>query len=146
MNHTIESLRALGNQLHDDGEQTQFLGLLLHEFGITRLCDLTSDRFDAFAARLDERIIQTATTVYKYPFRVMDGAQPIELPSKAEILSVGHDANLTPCLWAKVLKTDLVKVKKSLFVIGTGHVVPVAARKFLGRLDDGAFTWHVFSS
>lgn len=89
-------------------------------------------------------------TVYKYPFRVEPShdLRPhcVELPRRAQILSVGKQGDLH-CFWALVCPTAPL-VRRRIHTVGTGWDLPVEYSQgrfdFLTRVTEGRFEWHVF--
>lgn len=73
--------------------------------------------------------------------------QSVEMPEDADIVSIapGRSDCYHIDLWATVPNPDAPKVKRHFNIVGTGHLVPVAAQRFIGTavMPDG-FVWHVF--
>lgn len=85
-------------------------------------------------------------TIWKYPLDVTD-VQIIELPDKAEILTVGNQGGMI-CLWALV-SPNTNPTCRTIEIIGTGNPVEdlpaeYASRKFIGTVSQSPFIWHVF--
>ena len=88
------------------------------------------------------------TTVWKYPLRLADGVQVLNMPRGARLLSA-HDQQGTPTLWMLVDAANPVEERR--FVVhGTGHPVSLpmddAFIDFVGSCHDAArgLVWHVF--
>ena len=82
-------------------------------------------------------------TIWKFSLETTD-EQTVEMPAKAEILSVQTQSEI-PCIWAMV-NPENKKVKRVFHIFGTGHCVPNADRKFVGTylLQGGVLVFHVF--
>ena len=80
-------------------------------------------------------------TIYKYPLE-FDKVQQIELPIDYEMLSA-QVQNEKICLWAKVSST-LHKVKRSIYIYGTGTEIQEDNLSHIGTVQDGIYVWHVF--
>lgn len=84
--------------------------------------------------------------IWKYPLDVI-GLQRIEMPAKAEILTVQMQGD-TICLWALVEPSN-DKTKRGIFIIGTGHSVGVdELGRYVGtfQINGGALVFHVFEN
>ena len=84
-------------------------------------------------------------TVYKYPLEIKD-RQIIEMPSYADILSVGLDPSGKLCLWALV-NTASYLWDEEIAIYGTGNPIDTNEDEslgFIGSVRDGPFMWHVF--
>lgn len=81
-------------------------------------------------------------TVHKFPLKI-EAWQEIQMPFGAELLHVGLDPKLSPCVWAKV---EDVNSHAPVFVsvIGTGHMLPFDDAKHIGSFVDGSFVWHAW--
>lgn len=82
-------------------------------------------------------------TVWKYELTIDDeidlfipGGNPLR------VVLIGLDPNGAPCLWAEV-DPSARKVRRRLYIRGTGHAVPPSANH-LGSFLQGPFVWHVF--
>lgn len=81
-------------------------------------------------------------TVYKYPIQITD-KQYLTLPNGYHIVHVGLDPTGAPCIWALV-DTERSLIQETVYVVGTGHLLPFRADRHLGSFVDGSFVWHVF--
>jgi hypothetical protein len=81
-------------------------------------------------------------TIFKYPFN-LKSTQTIELPDGAQIIHVGLDPADRPCMWAMV-NPDHPKTNVEIYIIGTGHNVPILATHHMGSFKMGQYMWHVF--
>lgn len=81
--------------------------------------------------------------VWKYALD--SDVNPLEIPKGSTILSVGMQG-LTLTAWALVNLDSQENEVRTLHVYGTGHEIPVDSLtlRYLGRVDDGQFIWHVF--
>lgn len=70
--------------------------------------------------------------------------QQIEMPAGAQILSVQVQRE-DICVWA-VVNPAAQKESRILEIVGTGHRMSKATRKFLGtiQMDNGNLVFHVF--
>jgi hypothetical protein len=88
-----------------------------------------------------------AKRIFKYKLPQPSGAQTIQMPQGAVILSVGMQRNFG-VIWA-IVDEDAPPVNRKFEVLLTGSTVPDATAvlgKFLGTLilGDGDFVLHVF--
>lgn len=89
--------------------------------------------------------------VWKYP--IPFGVSMIDMLVGAKILSVGLDPNpgaSSCCCWVLVDPQQGETCPVPMYVVGTGHLLPVdgprlAVLRFLGTVEDGPFRWHVFT-
>ena len=81
--------------------------------------------------------------IWKFPL-VIEDVQIIELPRNYEILTI-QVQNGIACLWAMV-SPEVTKEKIIIEIIGTGNLVAVAERQYIGtfQLFEGQLVWHVF--
>ena len=81
--------------------------------------------------------------IWKFPL-VIEDVQIIELPRNYEILTV-QVQNGIACLWAMV-SPEVTKEKIIIEIIGTGNLVAVAERQYIGtfQLFEEQLVWHVF--
>lgn len=80
--------------------------------------------------------------VWKYTLTKVEN--DVEMPSGAMILTVAEQHNEI-CLWAKV-NPNAERVKRKLFVVGTGHAELNGAETYLGsaQINNGNLVFHVF--
>lgn len=86
-------------------------------------------------------------TIWKFPLQVQ-ARQTVCMPKGAKILSYAYNRASGLCLWAEVDPQQLQlaeAVNRNIFIIGTGHEVPIGA-VFLGTafLDDGTLVLHCY--
>ncbi len=85
-------------------------------------------------------------TIWKYELRITDGAQSIEMPGHARVLSAAmQDSALV--LWALVTPGSNPKSVRRFVVHGTGHPIPhQASMRYVpvSTVQDGPLVWHVF--
>lgn len=81
--------------------------------------------------------------VHKYPLRLTNGAQSVELPYKAKILHFGMQDG-KPMMWAShVVDEGTMKRTRYFRIIGTGHeICELATHK--GTCFDDPYVWHLF--
>jgi len=82
-------------------------------------------------------------TVYKYGFDIFNVSQEIEMPYVATPLRVGLDPHGMPSIWMRV-DTDSIKSSRTVYVVGTGHPIPIGAETYVGSFNQDRFVWHVF--
>lgn len=84
-------------------------------------------------------------TVYKYQLALAE-TQEIEMPAKAEILSVGAQNDVI-CIWAMV-DTEGAMTRRKFNIVGTGHKMDDGYQFFLGtvHLIEGALVFHIFEA
>lgn len=83
--------------------------------------------------------------IWKYELAVTD-RQDIEMPERAELLSVGSQRE-SVCLWAMVDASIDRRKTRTIEIIGTGNPVYQdmgVGRTFIGTVIDEPFVWHVF--
>ena len=86
-----------------------------------------------------------ADQVFKYPLDVTD-VQDITTHDGAELLCVQMNRD-QPCMWVRV-DTTKPKVKRRIFMHGTGHDIHKDATRFVGtfQMRMGTLVFHVFDS
>ena len=67
----------------------------------------------------------------------------IVMPKGAKILSIGTQGP-DMCIWALVDPEEATETR-CFWLAGTGHDVPEFC-KFIGRITQGPFEWHIFES
>lgn len=72
--------------------------------------------------------------------------QMLEIPYDAEngFFSVGYDGEDLFCLWCSVDSKKIVYSKVIVTIVGTGNPRPVNLGKFIGRIKNGRYVWHIF--
>jgi hypothetical protein len=82
-------------------------------------------------------------TIWK--FKLKHGMSEVEMPTNTQGLSVGRDADGTPCIWAQV-DTESPKMVHKVYVVGTGEELTpeVCESFFLGTVVVQDRVWHVF--
>lgn len=79
--------------------------------------------------------------VWKFPLALTD-YQQIDMPAGSEILTVQVQDG-RPCLWAKVDKKAQAS-RRGIFIVGTGHLMPVNAKAYIGTFQRQILVFHVF--
>jgi hypothetical protein len=82
--------------------------------------------------------------IFKYQLPIEDCTE-IDMPKGAKVLCV-QVQNEQPFLWAEVLpESGLMKLRR-FYVIGTGHPMPVLAKRYIGtfQLVNESFIGHVY--
>lgn len=82
-------------------------------------------------------------TIFKYSLALID-EQEVQMPGSPELFKVGLDPAGELCVWALVDPKQPQRLQK-FFVVGTGYPVPRDAHNWIGRVNQGAFVWHVFT-
>lgn len=84
-------------------------------------------------------------TIWKYPLQI-DDYQQVSLPEGAELLCVKIQRG-TPCLWALVDPSKLVKTIRTIRCAGTGHPIEPEYTKYLGTvlIMNENLVFHFFS-
>lgn len=81
------------------------------------------------------------SVIYKYElFPGQD--QKLILPTGAQVLSVGNQKGVI-ALWAKC-NLNMSSETRSFDVIGTGWVLDISNREFIGTVQIEQYVWHVF--
>ncbi len=90
--------------------------------------------------------------IFKYPLEVT-GQQVFDVPESAVPRSVGQDPDGVLCMWCEVSDHPLHgsienQDRKNLwvYIVGTGHDIPVQATKYVGTVKDGEFMWHIYTN
>jgi hypothetical protein len=87
-------------------------------------------------------------TVHKYPLRLIDGDQEIEMPVLAQILRVAVQYG-TPCIWALV-DPSYEKLTRRFRVCGTGWPIDIDAIGHVGSFEhmvsSTSLIFHVFEN
>jgi len=79
--------------------------------------------------------------IWKFQLEVKDFNR-VKMPEKAQILSVAIQYD-TICIWA-VCPVASETFTRTFQLIGTGHPIHKAERRYIGTVVVGAFVWHVF--
>lgn len=91
-------------------------------------------------------VTQILTQIWKFPLQIID-YQEIDIPYPATILSVAEQhGNIV--LYALVKPGETLTHRCEVWIIGTGHDVPLApSANFVGtvKLLNGALMFHVFA-
>lgn len=92
--------------------------------------------------------------IFKYPLRLVEGSQFVEMPSRARLLTVQAQRGGL-CLWAVVDDLPAVLEFRQIRIVGTGEWVPTEIADtgdYLGtvqlpsaNLPGGLFVAHVFA-
>lgn len=82
-------------------------------------------------------------SIWKFSLDIVH-IQTIEMPAGAEILCTQVQGGVL-CIWALVDPRAKLECRV-LNVIGTGHPVDDAPKKYIGtaQMSDGRLVWHVF--
>ena len=80
-------------------------------------------------------------TIFTYQLELVD-KQIIVMPDKAEIISSQSKDGIL-CLWA-IVETDNNPIRRTFFIVGTGHMLPNTELKHIQTIHDRGFVWHVF--
>lgn len=80
--------------------------------------------------------------IYKYQLQIVE-EQIVKMPGRPLLFKVGLDPGGDLCVWVLV-NPEAVMRSQTIFVVGTGAVVPGDAQLWLGTVQRGAFMWHVF--
>ncbi len=90
--------------------------------------------------------------IFKYPLRIVD-EQSINAPESIIPRSVGLDPTGALCLWAEVSDSTLHgsienQERKTLwiYIVGTGHEIPVQATKYVGTVRQATCMWHIYTN
>ena len=73
----------------------------------------------------------------------------VRVPHGSKILHVGRDPQDSICIWIEQDDIDihtepLDGVKWDFIVLGTGHILPEEAMKYIGTVLQLPFVWHVY--
>jgi hypothetical protein len=83
-------------------------------------------------------------TIWKFPLKLVDGRQPIQMPCDAVLLHVAMQGD-SPCIWAMV-DPENARMPRGFAVVGTGHRIPNGS-SYVGTCQHGdALVWHVFET
>lgn len=85
-------------------------------------------------------------TIHKYHIAISDG-QAIEVPLGAKVIHVGLDPEDRSSIWCEVDFGQQEKEQLTLYVVGTGQLIPPEATRHLGSFTwklTGT-VWHVFT-
>lgn len=80
-------------------------------------------------------------TVYKYQISFCDTTE-LHMPVGAEILCVQVQGDV-PTIWAKV-DPSAPEESRTIYVVGTGHLVPDLAGDYIGTIQLKGLVWHFF--
>jgi hypothetical protein len=82
--------------------------------------------------------------VFKYPLTISSKFE-LQLPKGATILSAQIQSE-SPVMWAEV-DPEATKTARTLYIVGTGHDVPVGAR-FVSTFQEmgGQLIWHLYEA
>lgn len=80
--------------------------------------------------------------IWKYPLSISTNKQVIEMPENAKCLCVNQQ-NEVPTIWALV-DDGAKKQEITIWVLGTGRLVPNVRLQYLGSCPSGRFMCHVF--
>lgn len=80
-------------------------------------------------------------TIWKFPINITDG-QELSIPEGGKILCVQTQAEI-PCIWVLVDPKNK-KIKRKIFVYGTGHPVDNDNINYIGTFQTGPLVFHVF--
>ena len=79
--------------------------------------------------------------IWEFPL-VIEDVQIIELPRNYEILTI-QVQNGIACLWAMV-SPEVPKEKIIIEIIGTGELISIAGRQYIGTVQLFELVFHVF--
>lgn len=80
-------------------------------------------------------------TIWKFPLN-MSYETVINAPLGASFRHVDRDPTGKLCVWMEV-ETLNSSIPKTIYVIGTGHLVPPHSN-YLASIVDGSFVWHLY--
>lgn len=80
-------------------------------------------------------------TMWKYPLRLADGPQSLQMPGGAIPLHVEMQDG-APTFWA-YLDSENPLEQRLFIVLGTGYEIPMDAIH-IGTCMDRCFVWHIF--
>lgn len=85
-------------------------------------------------------------TIWKYPLQMAD-KQQVSMPFGAKIRSVAAQGD-TVCIWAEVDPSAPKKRERTIYIYGTGHVMPDDPGTYIGSfmLHAGALVFHVYEA
>jgi hypothetical protein len=83
-------------------------------------------------------------TIFKYQLAITD-KQVIDIHGKATQFTVGLDPFDDLCVWAVVDKSK-TPTPHTFFIVGTGHLMPKEAKKWLGTVRQRQFMWHIWTT
>jgi len=81
-------------------------------------------------------------TIYKYPIEIADEQQLKAIPLH-RIRHVGLDPRGVPCCWCEV-DTEAPALDVTIYVVGTGNLIPSAATTYISSFNQGPFVRHVY--
>lgn len=83
-------------------------------------------------------------TIWKAQLEIHE-EQEIEVPTGAVFLTA-REQNNRPTVWYICDPNPRAWEMRKVFIVGTGHRIPVQAQFYLGTCscDDGHLIWHVF--
>lgn len=79
-------------------------------------------------------------TIWKFPLRLIDGPQSVNIPEVASIMLVAEQDG-GPCIWA-IVDPEAQLAVRIFRVYGTGH--PLGDDVWVGSYPSAPFVWHVF--
>lgn len=82
-------------------------------------------------------------TIWKFQLPIQRESE-IKMPSFAQTIHTGLDAEGIPCVWA-IVDPQNMQTDYKFWVFGTGHQMPDTANKFINSFVQGPFVWHVFT-
>lgn len=83
----------------------------------------------------------TNTAIWKYELEITE-LQTVQMPAGASILHADNQHGVL-CIWVMV-DPNARKEGRCIEIIGTGHSIMSATRRFIGTVLMGPLVWHVF--